>query len=136
MPSLQESHTYKHRDSSGELDSTRLYDCKKFKDDLEVEDRVKMVLDNNGCVRCTSRSHTRDGCRSNILCIVCHNANHHTMLHGSTNARVNHFVARTAQIQVAAESKETVTIGGDEVLLQLQMVKFRGGEMGLVFFDN
>ena len=46
------------------------------------------------------------------------------------------MMARSAQVQVAAESNETVTIGGDEVLLQLQMVKFRDGEMGLVFFDN
>ena len=49
---------------------------------------------------------------------------------------MNHTIARSAQVQVAAESKETVTIGGNEVLLQLQMVKFRGGDNGLVFFDN
>ena len=58
------------------------------------------------------------------------------MLHGSSNAWVNKIIARPPQIQVAAESKETVTIGGDEVLLQLQTVRFRGGDIGLVFFDN
>ena len=44
--------------------------------------------------------------------------------------------AKPSEVQVAAKSDETVTIGGDEVLLQLQMVDFRGGDKGLVFFDN
>ena len=135
-PACKGNHTYKpDRNSSQEKAISKLHTCKKFKEDLEVEDRVKVDLDCKGCTRCTSWTHTRDDCRGKMTCRDCGSVNNNTLLHGSTNTRVNQAATRSAQVQVAAESKETVTIGGDEVQLQLQMVKFRGGDMGLVFFE-
>ena len=109
----QEIHPYTH--SSGvEKNAKRFYDCRKFRS-LDLEDPVKLVPDSGGCVRCTSRTHTRDFCSSKIDCGVSHSANHHYLLHGSSSASVNHMVARPAQVQVAAESNEAVTVKNQAV---------------------
>ena len=125
MSSLQGSHTYKpDRSSSHEKASSRLHSFKKFRADLGVEDRVKIVPDCKGCTRCTSWMHTRDDCRSKISCRDCDSANNNTLLHGLTNVRVNQTTFRSAQVQVAAKPRENVTIGRDGALLELQMVRF------------
>ena len=53
-PACKGGHAYKDKKSGQERASCRLYSCEKFRNLPGVEDRVKMVLDCEGCVKCTS----------------------------------------------------------------------------------
>ena len=97
-PACKGNHTYKPRNSSQEKDSSRLHSCKRFREELGVEDRVKVVLDCKGCTRCTSWTHTKDDCKGQMTCRDCGSANHSSLLHGSTNACVNQTMARPAKL--------------------------------------
>ena len=112
-PSCKQGHTFKSRWTNQDTVSNKLIGCKKFADEMSVEERVRCILESDGCIKW--KGHLRKDCSWNANCKECGNVNHHTLLHGLTNALVNHVIARPALVRAVVDSRDDAIAGCAQV---------------------
>ena len=116
----------------------QLWLCKKFVG-MPVDQRAEVAAKNKICVRCTSWAHKTTNCKLEWKCRVtlgataCDSIKHHKLFHRSNNAYVN-VVHKFNLMKVDKPIMELDLARASSILLQLQVVRFKGAQ-GLLMFD-